>query len=266
MTTDSAILETYRWHRALGQKVRQLDFARIVADPAHPNVWDTNHADCITAATRSQIDAVLESLEVDLVHSDWRVVHTDPQTPEPFLARLAFDGFQEQAAIIQMVLKGRVRAESAKNLQLVSTDGDWTALCELVRYDHSEGLRLGDAVQSHELTDGIVAGYKSRSPACQFYLAYVDEQPVGYGSCALGPAGAAIIEDLFTLPKFRRRGIASGMIAAFGDQLNDAGCATIFLGALVGQNARFLYSKLGFEPVMITRTWARRVRQPTESF
>jgi GNAT superfamily N-acetyltransferase len=260
MTTGSAILYTYRWHRALGQKVRQLDYARIVTDPAHPNVWDTNHADCITAATRPQIDAALESLEVHLGHSDWRVVHTDPQTPEPFLARLAFDGFQEQAAIIQMTLKGRVRAEPAKNLQLVSTDGDWTALRELVGCDHGEGLRLGNAVQSHELTDGIVAGYKSRSPACQFYLAYVDQQPVGYGSCALGPSGAAIIEDLFTLPKFRRRGIASGMIAAFADQLIDDGCTTIFLGALVGQSARFLYSKLGFEPVMLTRTWVRNVR------
>jgi GNAT superfamily N-acetyltransferase len=256
----SAILDTYRWHRALGQKVSQLDWARIVADPAHPNVWDTNHADCITASTRAQIDAVLESLEDHLGHSDWRAVHTDPQTPEPFLARLAFDGFQEQDAIIQMALKGRVRAEPAKNLQLVSTDGGWTEFRELVGYDHGEGLRLGNAVQSNELTDGIVAGYKSRTPACQFYLAYVDKQPVGYGSCALGPSGAAIIEDLFTLPKFRGRGIASGMIAAFAEQLIDDGCTTIFLGALVGQSARFLYSKLGFEPVMLTRTWVQKVR------
>jgi GNAT superfamily N-acetyltransferase len=256
----SAILATYRWHRALGQKVRQLDCARIVADPAHPNVWDTNHADCITAATRPQIDAVFESLEVHVGHSDWRVVHTDPQAPEPFLARLAFDGFQEQAAIIQMAMNGRVRAETAKNLQPVSTDADWTALCELVGYDHGEGLRLGNAVQSRELTDGIVAGYKSRSPACQFYLAYFDEQPVGYGSCAIGPTGAAIIEDLFTLPKFRGRGIASGMIAAFADRLTDGGCTTIFLGALLGERARFLYAKLGFEPIMLTRTWLRNVR------
>lgn len=256
----SAILDTYRWHRALGQKVRQLDCARIVADSLHPNVWDTNHADCITAATRPQIDAVLESLDIHLGHSDWRVVHTDPQTPEPFLARLAFDGFQEQAPIIQMALNGRVRAEPAKNLQLVSTDADWTALCELVGYDHGEGLRLGNAIQSRELTDGIVAGYKSRSPACQFYLAYVDEQPVAYGSCAKGPTGAAIIEDLFTLSKFRGQGIASGMIAAFANQLNGDGCNTIFLGALVGQSARFLYAKLGFEPIMLTRTWTRNVR------
>ena len=47
------------------------------------------------------------------------------------------------------------------------------------------------------------------------------------------------------------------MIAAFVDRLSGEGCSTIFLGALIGQRAAALYSKLGFVPVFLTRVWAR---------
>jgi predicted GNAT family acetyltransferase len=37
-----------------------------------------------------------------------------------------------------------------------------------------------------------------------------------------------MIEDLFTLPSARRRGVATGMIAEFANRLGAAGCHTIF--------------------------------------
>ena len=48
------------------------------------------------------------------------------------------------------------------------------------------------------------------------------------------------------------------MIATFAERLRDQGCSTVFLGALVGERARYLYAKLGFQPVMLTRTWAKK--------
>ena len=210
MTDFCAIAETYRWHRGLGHSTRELGHARIVSDPLHPNVWDANHADGISAETEDEIGAILEELDVQLAHSDWRVVHTDPFTPEPFVARLALDGFEERPAVIQMVLGGRVRAEAATNLHPVESDLDWSILTQLVAHDHGEGLRTGGATIPREVTDGIVAGYRAKSPACRFNLARVDGEPVAYGSFAAGPSGAGIIEDLFTLPSHRGRGIASG--------------------------------------------------------
>lgn len=252
-----AMLETYRWHRALGQETCTIDHARIIVNRAHPNVWDTNHADCITATTQHQIDGVLQGLDQFLPHSDWRVVHIDPQTSENFTAHLALYGFSEKSATIQMALRTRVLPEPTNDLHPVDTEADWAALAHLVAEDHREGLRTGETSQLQELTDGIVAGYRARTPACQFYLSFEEGRPVAYGSYALGPSGAGIIEDLFTLPEARRHGIASGMIAAFADRLSGEGCSTIFLGALVGQRAAALYSKLGFVPAFLTRVWAR---------
>lgn len=251
------MLETYRWHRALGQEARTIDYARIIVDPAHPNVWDTNHADCITAATQQQIAGVLGALDHYHSHSNWRVVHTDPQTPENFTAHLALAGFSEKSATIQMALRTPVLPEPTSNLHLVETDADWAALADLVAEDHREGLRTGGSSGLQELTEGIVAGYRARTPVCQFYLSFEHRRPVAYGSYALGPSDAGIIEDLFTLPEARRRGIASGMIAAFADRLRDEGCSSIFLGALAGQRAAALYSRLGFVPAFLTRVWAR---------
>ena len=195
------MLETYRWHRALAQETRAIEHARMIVDPSHPNIWDTNHADCITAATHQQIAGVLEALDHHLSHSDWRVVHTDPQTPESFTAHLALAGFSEKSATIQMALRTRVLPEPTPDLRPVEMDAEWAALANLVAEDHREGLRTGEASRLQELTDGVVAGYRARTPACQFYLSFEDGRPVAYGSYALGPSGAGIIEDLFTLPK-----------------------------------------------------------------
>lgn len=251
-----AVLETYRWHRALGQETRAIDNARIIVDPAHPNVWDTNHADCITAGTQEEIAGVLEALDQHLSHSDWRVVQIDPQTPENFIAHLALAGFLERSATIQMALQTPSLPAPASDLHPVETDADWAALAHLVAEDHREGLRTGEASPLQELTDGIVAGYRARTPSCRFFLSIDNGRPVAYGSYASGPLGAGMIEDLFTLPQARGRGIASRMIAAFADRLSDEGCRTVFLGALVGQRAATLYTKLGFVPVFLTRTWA----------
>ena len=82
--------------------------------------------------------------------------------------------------------------------------------------------------------------------------------PVAYGAHAAAPNGAGMIEDLFTLQSARRRGIATAMIAAFATRLRDAGCHTIFVGALATEQPKHIYFRLGFRPVMLTRTWVRK--------
>jgi hypothetical protein len=45
---------------------------------------------------------VLAAMDEHLAHSDWRVVHTDCFTPDRFLARLAYLGFEERPVVVQM--------------------------------------------------------------------------------------------------------------------------------------------------------------------
>ena len=64
-----------------------------------------------------------------------------------------------------------------------------------------------------------------------------------------------MIEDLFTLPTARHRGIATAMIAALADHLRASGCHTIFLGALGSEQPKHLDARLGFRPVGLARSW-----------
>ena len=67
-----------------------------------------------------------------------------------------------------------------------------------------------------------------------------------------------MIEDLFTLPSARRKGVITGVIATFVDQLRADGRHTIFLGALANDRPKRLYARLGFRPVTLARTWVRK--------
>ncbi|WP_428679937.1 GNAT family N-acetyltransferase [Sphingopyxis sp.] len=258
------LIEAYRWQRGLGHNVIATPYGRIVANVAHPTVWDANHADAVTAEQPEEIEALIASMDEHLAHAPWRVVHTDPFTPEAFSARLALDGYIEQPAVIQMVLDRTLQAVPGSDIIPIETDGDWRALATLVRRDHEEGARTGGTILSADVTDGIVAGYRAKDGPYRFHLARIDGIPVAYGACAAAPSGPGMIEDLFTLPTYRRRGIASALIAHFSGQLVAQGCDFIFLGALVGEQARHLYAKLGFRPVMLSRCWVRQTvkRQP----
>lgn len=253
-----AVCEAYRWQHGLGNQLIATAHGRIIINRAHPLVWDANHVDTVTAQAPDEIDALLLSMEEEFHHTKWRVVHTDPFTPEPFTARLAFDGYDERPAIIQMLLDGEVRTSSRADIRAVETETDWQALGALLDHDHAEGARTAGAITDKAVTQGILASYRAKESGLRFHLACVDGMPVGYGALAAAPSGAGMIEDLFTLPAHRRRGLASAMIAEFTAQLRAEGCTCIFLGAMAGEQARHLYAKLGFRPLLLTRSWLRK--------
>ena len=103
MATDTAyaIADAYRWQRRLGNISIAASHCHIVTDPAHPNVWNANHADDVTAQTGAEIDSVFRAMDRHLGHTSWRVIHTDCFTPNAFLARLALDDFEERPVTIQ---------------------------------------------------------------------------------------------------------------------------------------------------------------------
>lgn len=256
------IAEAYRWQRRLGHQLITEPGCHIVADPAHPNVWDANHADEVTAQTVSEIDGVFAAMDRNLGHTPWRVIHTDGFTPDAFLARLALDEFSERPVTIQMVLEGQITDRGAEvDLRPVVGDADWQTLLQLVLQDHAEGRRSGGLEVSPEISAGLVAGYRAKSDVNHFHLVMQGGVPVAYGAYAAAPNGAGMIEDLFTLPAVRRQGLATGLIAAFVERLRDAGCHTTFLGALSTEQPKHLYARLGFRPLSLSRAWIRKMPQ-----
>lgn len=253
------IVEAYHWQRGLGHDVIQTSHGRIIVNRTQPDVWDANHASAVTAEEPGGIDDFLANMDQHLSHTRWRVVHTDPFTPSPFIARLALDGYVEQPATVQMVMEQMPTPVHGSDIMPIDTEADWQALAALVRRDHEEGARTSGRMLSPGVTEGIIAGYRAKDGPYRFHLARIDGEPVAYGALAAAPSGAGMIEDLFTLPAYRQRGIASAMIAQFAAALEEQRCAGVFIGALVGEPAGRLYAKLGFRPVMVTRCWVLQI-------
>ncbi|MBS0479660.1 MAG: GNAT family N-acetyltransferase [Proteobacteria bacterium] len=254
------IAEAYRWQRRLGHEVVELGHCGIVADSAHPDLWDANHADNVTAESDAEIDAVLAAMDAHLGHSDSRVVHTDVFTPERFIARLAHEGFAERPVVVQMTCDRLEPTRSAQvTLVEVIEQREWDVLADLVAVDVREGKRTGGLDLDLDFVRGMVANYRRKTPGYRFFLAVRDGQALAYGAMAIAPNRMGMIEDLFALPSARRQGIASTLIANFHRDLRAAGCDRVFLGAVAAEDAKALYYKLGFRPAMLTRCWVRQV-------
>ena len=255
------IAEAYRWQRRLGLTVIAGRSCRIVADPAHPDVWDANHADEVTAESAAEIESVFADMDAHLAHAPRRVVHTDVFTPDAFLARLALEDFTEWNVTIQMALEGGLADRGAEvALRPIASEADWEALLELVVANHAEQRAAHGLDLTPEFSKDMVAVYRRKNPDFRFHLAIHDGTPIAYGACGAAPNGAGMIEDLYTTPSMRRRGVGTGLIAAFVDRLRAAGCHTIFLGALAHDQPKRLYARLGFRPGTLARMWVGPLR------
>ena len=252
------IAETYRWHRRLGARVIETPYCHVLADPAHSDVWDSNHVDEVTARTAEEVEAVFAAMSAHLAHASCHVAHTDGFTPDLFLARLAFEDFKERFVAIQMALDPSINPPlSPCDLRPVESDEAWRTLAALVRINHEEGHVTGGLVLPPAFTEQVVGGYRAKAPQCRFHLVFADGEAIAYGASAAAPNGVGMIEDLFTHPARRRRGIASAVIAAFAEDLRRRGSDAVFLGALADEQAKRLYFKLGFRPVAVARCWVK---------
>jgi len=138
----------------------------------------------------------------------------------------------------------------------VTSDGDWLSLRRLVLIDHAEGART-QASLNETVSDGIVASYRAKTGACQFFVLDYDGEPVAYGSGINAPNGMGMVEDLFTLPEFRGRGFASSVIAHCVQYCRERGADQILIGSHASESPKKLYRKLGFEPVFLTREFIK---------
>jgi GNAT superfamily N-acetyltransferase len=256
------VCTAYAWQRGLGNQVEAGPLCQVVSDRSHPNIWDANHVGLIRAATSREIEAVLAAAERGLAHCAHRLYATDPLTPPPFVARLALDDYRELTPTLQLVLDGALRATPPTvDLRPVDDESAWESLHALLRLDHAEGARTHTGAMPEHVTRGMLDSYRRKAPAYRFLLARADGTDCAYGAAVLCPNGLGMVEDLFTLPAFRRRGIASAVIAHAVADLRARGAAEVLIGAHVTDQPKHLYARLGFAPLCITR---QHIRQQAE--
>lgn len=255
-TTDAArVAEARRWFRLLGHApVREAGCA-IVATPAHPRTWDANFAIADPDAAPSD---VLAAVEHHFPAPAAQVVAVDCLTSDAVTAALALAGFVPAPPLIEMLASGPVASPHplpAIATRPVVTPEDHAAFDRLLAADHAEGRRT--ATIDPDVLAGLAAATHARMRRCGYRLIAVDGVDAGYGLDIACPNRLGLVEQLFTLPDRRGRGIMSAFIVEAAARLRAAGCDGVFLDAHAGDTPKHLYARLGFVPVALTATWVR---------
>lgn len=255
MTTDAIRgAQARRWYRRQGYAAVEENGVTVVATPAYPTTWEANWACADPGVTA---DDVLAALDRHMAHASSWVVHADALTDPALEAALALADFRVENTLIEMVAR---EIASPHVIPFVTLErvgaGNWDAFAALVDADMREGKRTGE--HDAGVAAGLLDAMQRRMGPCDYWLLCDGEAAAGYGMTAACPNGLGLIENLFTLPEQRGRGLMSGFIAEAARRLRDAGCDAVFLDAHAHDSPKRLYARVGFEPIALARTWVKR--------
>lgn len=254
-STDArSVAEAAHWFTALGHRQEHVPgLATFTVAPDTPDYWDGNNASLVETSDPA---ALLDALDARMPHTRWRVVRTYAVEPPSIEGELVLRAFGLYGTVIQMVATAAPAFGSQVAHRVVGTDVDWAMLAPLVRADAEEGGATRDPLPDPVIA-AITASYRAKAPAVRFHLIEREGAAIGYGSTAVAPNGIGIVEHLFVQPEWRSRGIMSSFIADHVASLLASGCPAAMLGARAGERPRRLYARLGFRPVLLTRTWVK---------
>ena len=242
---DPVRLFTYAANE-LGRFSRRTRWGMVIADPRYPRIWDANNAavldpdpDLTAEQIRAELDPILRGAGAPTEHIEvWETTVENPAL------RALRDEHISRVPDVAMVFDGDSDAVPGEIDLGVEELRDLDA--GLWRWYRTTLNEFGDP-----LDDGVLDQLLSRirdvflPSGLRWFLVRVDGEPAGYTSL-ISVAGVGYLDSVVTMPKFRRRGIASATVGAAVRASAEAGDRVTFLLAEEGGEPQRLYERLGF--------------------
>ena len=234
--------------RNAGKKLPSAHGVALLA-PELPDVWSRNylllgegHAHVSAAELAEEVDAIFRPLE--LHHRKVEVF--DDATGARLQPGFAKLGWSSECDVIMVATRPADREVDTSGVDEVTAD-------ELVP-TWTESWHLDPHVFSAHVAQQLVEN-KRRLPETtdtRFFAARVDGEIGAY--CELYSDGkTAQIENVFTLERFRKRGLARAVVSKALREARGAGHELVFLIADRDDWPKELYGKLGFD--VVGRIW-----------
>lgn len=255
-----AALEVNWRNLALGHEVFAADGATFARNTAFPAIYDANFIFNVTASSAVEIDRLLARAQREYAHASKITFRLDPLTPPVFEARLALDGFERTDALV-LLLEGDLRGEAKPcDIRPITEEAGWMAFRDMKRVDWTaHAPKVNEYPNNISIPDGLSGSNRLKSPPVRYFLAYVDDRPVGYFDAWEGIGGVGQVEDLFVLPEFRHRGIATALIHHCVADARAHGAGPIVIIADPTDTPKNIYAAMGWRPVAVARQWSRSV-------
>jgi GNAT superfamily N-acetyltransferase len=246
----------------LGNERFEADGATFVRNREVPDIWDANHVSRITASTPEEIDRLLERVESEFDGFRHRMFWVDPTTPPVVEGRLAMDGYQRQEMLV-MLLHGAIEGEANAN-EIRPVENETAGLAYVALHDrdwreYRDKMPGGAGGYDEKTAEQMMRSRRSKSPPVRLWMAYVDGQPRAYCSSWGGIDGVGMLEELFTHPDFRNRGLAKALIHHGVAEARSEGAGPVVIVASPNDTPKEMYAALGFRPVAVKRDYLKRL-------
>ena len=242
---------------ALGHEVFEADGATFVRNTAYPDIHDANFIFGINATAPSDIDRLLARARAEYAHCSELTFRLDPFTPPELVARLALESQPRDTGALVMLLEGDLppapsSTATSCEIRLCETEDEWRAYLDLKRADWAEHAdSVPEADRDKPIGDGLAATNRLKSPPARYFLAHADGKAVGHFGAWEGTDGVGQVEDLFVLPAYRHRGIATQLIRHCVSDARAHGAGPVAIVAASFDTPKNMYAAMGWRPVAL---------------
>ena len=257
MSEDRDRIEAYlRWREdATSTRIERSRFGTALFNDDFPSYIDGNllRVEHPADATAGQLVAESDRLYETFAHR--AIVVPDEAAGSRLAATFGGDGW-EVDRLVYMVWRRDADRASDVRVEECTLDEVYPLLLETNIQSHGGITRT-----AAEANVAIRRAFVDLTGA-RFFVARIDGALAGFCELYVHD-GVAEIDDVHTLERFRRRGIARGVVGHAARNGRDAGADLVFLIAEEADWPKELYVKLGFDPV--GRFWQFTKPPPGES-
>jgi len=266
MTLADRALTTDLGNFALGNETFELLGATFLRNRESPDIYDANHVADARPTTPDQIDEFLAAVDREYETAKHRRFNVDYRTPPEFVARLALEGYEREDGLIS-VLEGELLGPAPKEFDIrpVETEAVWDAYWELMLTDWHEHIAQQKRKPKDDIARQMFETKRLKQPPVQYFMAHVKDKPVAYFNSWAGVDGVGQVEDLFTLPKFRKRGIARALIHRCVADARAKGAGPVIIAADPVDTPKHIYAAMGFRPVAIQSQYTKHLDGPVKA-
>ncbi|MPZ49194.1 MAG: GNAT family N-acetyltransferase [Dehalococcoidia bacterium] len=179
----------------------------------------------------------------------------DPLTPPLVAARLTMlEGYKPSDLLVQL-LEGDLQATPPPcDIRQVITEDDWAAYRRL---DELWWRESSTDPYDPELHGELSRSFRAKQPHVYSWLVWVDGGARAFLSSWPGENGIGMVEDLYTEPEYRHRGLATALLARCVDDARERGVGPILINASPSDTPKLMYAALGFRPLYLSRSYTR---------
>jgi len=244
---------------ALGNESFDEVGASFVRNRAAPDIYDANHLTNIRVGSLDEVESLFALAEKEFAGFKHRRFDIDHRTHPAVVARLRIEDYERGEGLV-MLLEGELNGPpSEHDIRPVVSDEDWADFAKLKIEDWLEYRKKQGRPAEPEVARAMVRVDRGKCPPVQYYLARVDGKPAAYFNSWSGIGGIGQVEDLFTLPEYRNRGLAAALIHRCVADCREKGARQVIIVADPSDTPKQIYARMGFRPVALNAHYFKRL-------